>query len=175
MNTPLRVSAFVFLGLSFLGFSLAIPTQVYAASTIATTSSNHIFEESLIHFVNYDRVIRGRAPLATSSLLDVAAQKKANDMMTNGYFAHYSPYGVSPWHWFTEVGYYFTHAGENLAMNFYTPKSVEAAWMASPAHRANVLRSLYTQIGLGIAHGTYEGKPTTFIVELFATPVADYN
>ena len=112
--------------------------------------------------------------LILSSLLSAAAQKKANDMALDGYFAHVSPSGKTPWYWYTSVGYYYVRAGENLAMNFDTPKELEMAWMASPTHRAIVIRKPYTQVGIGIAHGTYLGKPATFIVEFFATPIKNY-
>ncbi len=91
-------------------------------------------------------------------------------MVAGSYFAHYSPSGVSPWHWFTAAGYAYTHAGEDLALNFTNSETLEAAWMASPTHRANILKSVYTETGVGVAHGTYLGSPAVFIVELFATP-----
>ncbi len=141
-----------------------------ANAQTSATSSRIAFQEALVVLTNHDRLAQGDRQLTESPLLSAAAQAKADDMATKGYFAHHSPLGVSPWYWFTSVGYFYTHAGENLAMNFYDPASVESVWMASPAHRANILRNMYTQMGVGIAQGTYHGEPVTFIVELFATP-----
>ena len=48
-------------------------------------------------------------------------------------------------------------AGENIAWgqgDLSTPRSIVAAWMASPGHRANILNGEYTQIGLGLAPGS---------------------
>jgi uncharacterized protein YkwD len=154
--------------------STLLPIFAHAA-TLIPSFTNGVFESNLITLTNSDRVTQGVAVLEPSSLLNAAAQKKADDMMAKSYFAHYSPEGVSPWHWFTSVGYYYTHPGENLAMDFATPTSVESAWMASPEHRANILRGVYTQIGVGMATGIYNGQQTTFVVELFATPATTKN
>ena len=42
--------------------------------------------------------------------------------------------------------------------------------MASPKHHANIVKPQYTRIGIGIAHGTFEGQETTFVVQFFAKP-----
>jgi hypothetical protein len=112
-------------------------------------------------------------PLTRNAVLDAAAQLKADDMAKNGYFAHYSPAGVSPWHWFYEANYQFAHAGENLAVHFSDSGEVVEAWMDSPTHRANIVNQNYQEIGVGTAKGTYEGYDTVFVVQLFGTPIAD--
>ena len=46
--------------------------------------------------------------------------------------------------------------GENLAWgtgSFSTPRSAMATWMSSPAHRANVLKRAYREIGVGVVLG----------------------
>jgi hypothetical protein len=42
--------------------------------------------------------------------------------------------------------------------------------MNSPTHRANILDGHFTEIGIATAQGVYEGRITTFIVEMFGTP-----
>ncbi len=42
--------------------------------------------------------------------------------------------------------------------------------MNSPLHRENILKQEYTQIGIGISQGMYQGQETTFVVEFFGTP-----
>jgi len=44
-------------------------------------------------------------------------------------------------------------AGENIAYGGRTPEQVIAMWMASPGHRANILRPSFTHIGVGAAVG----------------------
>jgi hypothetical protein len=110
--------------------------------------------------------------LRTNVLLQVAAQKKANDMTKNGYFAHTSPTGVTPWYWFSDVGYQFASAGENLAVNFSDSQDVTNAWLNSPLHRANILNANFTEIGIATAEGMLDGRPAVYVVELFGTPAS---
>lgn len=124
----------------------------------------------LVDETNQQRVANGLPDLEVSPLLTAAAQDKANDMATLGYFAHTSPQGLTPWYWFQQVGYNFDYAGENLAVNFSDSQDVTTAWMNSPEHRANILSTDFTQIGIATAQGVYEGQPTTFVVEEFGTP-----
>jgi hypothetical protein len=47
--------------------------------------------------------------------------------------------------------------GENIAWGqagLSTPRSIMAAWMASPGHRKNILTGEFTEIGLGVVTGT---------------------
>ncbi|MFA7309810.1 MAG: CAP domain-containing protein [Candidatus Paceibacterota bacterium] len=125
---------------------------------------------SIIENTNADRVMSGVGTLSEDPLLSVAAQKKANDMAARGYFSHVDPNGRLPWYWMSRVGYWYLKAGENLAMNFTDAAALEAAWMSSPTHRANIVKAPYTRIGIGIASGTYQGRTTTFVVQFFATP-----
>jgi hypothetical protein len=122
---------------------------------------------------NEERQDKSLGSLTRSSLLDDAAKRKAEHMAKNGYFAHYSPEGVSPWHWFKVVDYSFVHAGENLAVHFNDTDALVDAWMESPTHRANIMNGQYTQIGVGTAKGTYEGYDTVFVVQMFGTPAAE--
>jgi hypothetical protein len=125
---------------------------------------------ALIDETNTNRVTNGLPDLQVSPLLTTAAQDKANDEASKGYFAHTSPQGLTPWYWFQQAGYNFDYAGENLAVNFSDSQDVTTAWMNSPEHRANILSTDFTQIGIATAQGIYEGQPTTFVVEEFGTP-----
>jgi hypothetical protein len=130
-----------------------------------------VISSVLVHATNTDRAQAAQAPsLVENPDLMRAAQMKADDMAKNSYFAHTSPAGITPWHWFDEAGYNYSYAGENLAINYTDSLDVEYAWMHSPEHRANILNSHFSEIGIGIAQGTYEGKQTTFVVQLFGTP-----
>jgi uncharacterized protein YkwD len=55
-------------------------------------------------------------------------------------------------------------------VNFTDSSAVESAWMASPTHHANIVKPQYTQMGIGVANGTYQGKDATFVVSFFGTP-----
>ncbi len=129
-----------------------------------------IIANVLIDRTNEERLAEGIPALTANPLLARAAQMKAEDMAKRGYFAHTSPAGVTPWHWFGEAGYRYLRAGENLAVNFVDSEDVIRAWMDSPKHRENIENGKYTEIGIGTATGTYRGKETVFIVQLFGLP-----
>lgn len=129
-----------------------------------------IIANVLVDRTNEERLAEGIPALTVDPLLARAAQLKAEDMAQQGYFAHTSPAGVTPWHWFGEAGYRYLRAGENLAVNFVDSEDVVRAWMDSPKHRENIENGKYTEIGIGTATGTYRGKETVFIVQLFGLP-----
>lgn len=124
----------------------------------------------LTSITNEERQSFNLPPLKENPLLSSAAQLKAEDMAKNGYFAHTSPEGKTPWYWFDQVGYKYLYAGENLAVNFYESIDVSEAWMESPTHKANILKANYTEIGIGVAKGVFEGRNTVFVAQLFGTP-----
>lgn len=127
----------------------------------------------LAELANADRTEYGLDTLRVSPVLVAVAQAKANDMASKGYFAHTSPEGIDPWHWFESEGYAYKAAGENLAIDFSDSGDVERAWMNSPTHRDNILNDRYTEIGIATAQGMYQGHMTTFVVQEFATPLRD--
>ena len=126
----------------------------------------------IVELTNDERADNNLPALKRNSVLDEAAKMKAQDMAKNEYFAHYSPTGVSPWHWFAEANYNFIHAGENLAIHFTDSSDVVDAWMESPTHRANIVNANYKEIGVGTAEGTYQGFKTVYVVQLFGAPAA---
>lgn len=126
----------------------------------------------IVDLTNEERADSALSPLRRNAVLDRAAQLKAQDMAEHEYFAHYSPQGVTPWHWFGQVQYNFVHAGENLAIHFTDSSDVVEAWMESPSHRANILSGNFAEIGVGTAEGTYEGFKTVYVVQMFGTPAA---
>ncbi len=124
----------------------------------------------LTTLTNEDRTTNGVSMLVESKLLNKAAEMKAKDMALRGYFAHNAPDGKTPWYWLEQVGYKYSYAGENLAVNFFESKDVAQAWMNSPTHRANMVKKEFKEIGIGVAGGIYEGKDTIFVVQFFGTP-----
>jgi len=146
-------------------------THIVERSLISTGSSlAAVVSSVLVDLTNFDRANQGLHGLATNQTLQQAAQLKANDMASAGYFAHNSPDGKTPWYWLGEAGYTFSYAGENLAVFFGDSADVERAWMNSPGHRANILSSNFTEVGIATAEGYYQGQKTVFVVQMFGTP-----
>ncbi len=148
------------LGASY-GSSFLIHKTVLGASVVASV---------LVDLTNDNRMTYHEKPLIRNAKLDTAAQLKGEDMAKFGYFAHESPAGVTPWHWFKQAGYAFVYAGENLAINFTESSDIEKAWLDSPTHKANLLDVKFHEIGIATVEGTYENNPTIFVVQMFGTP-----
>lgn len=169
-NVLERISVGVMLILILLTFAITnLGTLVWIGSDWLVST---ILPAVIVDFTNEERGELAVGPLARNAVLDEAARRKAEHMAQNGYFAHYSPDGISPWYWFDQVGYDYVHAGENLAVHFTDSKEVVDAWMRSPLHRDNIVSGNYTEIGVGTAKGEYKGFPTVFVVQLFGTQAA---
>ncbi len=128
--------------------------------------------QALFYLVNHERQTHGLPALKPHPLLTQAAQKKAEDMMAGGYFEHDSPDGREFFLWIDETGYRYSIAGENLAANMNTisaEKMVES-WMGSTLHRENILSPRYSETGMGVVSGTFEGKAAFFAVQTFGHP-----
>ena len=55
-----------------------------------------------------------------------------------------------------DFGITYRAAGENIAKGQSTPQMVVNAWMNSSGHRANILNSSFTEIGVGyVSSGNY--------------------
>lgn len=140
---------------------------------VVGADAKSITEENVIHLVNESRLSHGAHLLKTDSKLSEAARLKARHMLSEQYFAHTSPDGVTPWVWIDEVEYDYSHAGENLAIHFTDTASQHAAWMKSPTHRKNILSPEYTGIGVAVERGSLEGKETTVVVQFFGREVGE--
>lgn len=147
---------------------LAIVMPVVLPSSSLYSSA--ITPQNIIDLTNQTRENLNLPKLKVNDKLMQAAAAKAQDMAQNQYFAHVSPAGVTPWSWMSQVGYKYKYAGENLAVHFTSAEGVQEGWLASPSHRANIVNKNYTEIGIGVAQGEFEGYPTTFVVQMFGTP-----
>lgn len=134
---------------------------------LGITSS--IDREKLIEFTNIERQKLGLSKVLENQALDKAAQLKAQNMFAENYWAHFAPSGKTPWNFMLGSGYKFTFAGENLAKNFYKSEDVVVAWMASSAHKDNLLNPKYKDMGIAVVDGILNGQQTTLIVQMFGT------
>ena len=114
------------------------------------------YEQEVIRLVNEIRVQNGLSALTYNWELSRVARYKSQDMVDNRYFSHTSPTYGTPFQMIRSFGLSYRSAGENIAYGQRTPHAVVNAWMNSSGHRANILSSSYTQIGVGyVANGHY--------------------
>jgi len=134
--------------------------------------ASSITSQELIQLTNAKRQEGGLSTLSLNPALSQVASLKGADMIANNYWAHTSPDGKTPWSFFTQEDYLYLYAGENLARDFPDSSSVVNAWMNSSTHRDNILSTRYKEIGIAVIHDTFQGQPTTLVVQMFGTPVS---
>lgn len=114
------------------------------------------YELEVVELTNVERQKHGLAPLQIDEALSKVARVKSEDMAKQNYFSHNSPTYGSPFDMMKQFGISYRTAGENIAMGQRSPQEVVNAWMNSEGHRANILNSNFTHIGVGHAsNGNY--------------------
>jgi uncharacterized protein YkwD len=112
--------------------------------------------------MNGVRAAHGLPPLRLDRRLTRAARSHTVDMVRRGYFAH------------GRVGQRLRafhvrarRVGENLAWgsgSYASVDSIVAHWLASPPHRANLLRPGFRRVGIGALTGTFDGYGGAIVV-----------
>lgn len=113
-------------------------------------------EKQMLDLVNQERVAAGLNPLAPDPELTEVARRHSADMFARGYFAHDTPEGRTPFDRMREANVRFITAGENLALAPTIPVA-HTGLMNSPGHRANILRSQFGRVGIGVMDGGMRG------------------
>lgn len=123
---------------------------------------------------NARRAALGLPPFSFNAQLTVAAQAKAADMVARQYFEHESPDGKGPGDLADAAGYDYLSIAENLALGDYEKSGeVVDGWMDSPGHRENIVSTTYSDIGVAVRQGMFEGDFVWFAVQEFGRPASD--
>ena len=135
------------------------PDLIYPGDVLnipVTDSQALAYEKEVVRLVNIERRANGLADLTYDWQLSRVARYKSQDMRDNRYFSHTSPTYGSPFQMMKSFGISYRSAGENIARGQGTPEAVVKGWMNSPGHRANILNSSFTHIGVGyVSDGKY--------------------
>lgn len=138
---------------------IANPDLIYPGQILnipLTDSSVLSFEKEVVRLVNVERQKNGLRSLTYDWELSRVARIKSQDMKDRNYFSHTSPTYGSPFQMMKSFGISYRSAGENIARGQATPQAVVKAWMNSAGHRANILNSSFTHIGVGyVENGKY--------------------
>ena len=126
-----------------------------APSSSCPTASMSGYALALFNATNNERTQQGLPALAAHACVTYVAQLRSTDMAQQGYFAHTSPQGQTAFSLMDANNVSYGWAGENLARNNYPNDQTVAVairdLMASPGHRANILSTNYTHMGIGFA------------------------
>ncbi len=152
--------------------------QGCANADITPSTDVQAAEQASICLLNQERTSRGLGAVSANGELATAAERHAQDMVDRQYFAHDSLGGLNFVARILRTGYVGALGswllGENLAWGTgsqSTPRSVVNGWMNSPAHRVNVLKDGFQDIGVGIVLGA----PTSGNAQNAATYASEYG
>ena len=132
------------------------PALIYPGDIInipTVDSSVTAYEAEVVRLVNEIRNKNGLKPLSEDWQLSRVARYKSQDMKDKKYFSHTSPTYGSPFQMMKSFGITYRSAVENIAKGYASPKAVVDGWMNSSGHRANILNSSFTHIGVGYVSG----------------------
>ena len=108
----------------------------------------------VVALMNAERARAGLAPLILSAKISAVAQAFACENAARGSITHTGTDGSNLTERLRRGGVAASMVSENTAALYGTPAGAVAAWMASPPHRANILRPNARAVGVGQADGT---------------------
>jgi uncharacterized protein YkwD len=116
----------------------------------------------LLSAMNEARAAHGLSPLRLDPKLQRAARAHSSDMIRRQYFAH-GPFLSR----LARFGVRGPRVGENLAWGIGSgadPHVVVRRWLASPRHRANLLRPGFRRVGISAVLGPFAGYGQAAVV-----------
>jgi uncharacterized protein YkwD len=119
-------------------------------------------ERSVLREMNRARAEYGLAALRYDPRLERAARAHSRHMLKTNTFEH-GAFGLR----MLQFNVRGSIAGENLAWGISpegTARAFVAAWLASPEHRANLLRQTFKLVGVGDLAGPFQGQPSAHVV-----------
>jgi uncharacterized protein YkwD len=144
------------------GPDLLAPSDVCAGDQ-AIGEAASVEQQAMLCLVNYARSEDGLTPLRLSPKLGTAARLKLALNLRFDDLSH-TPGGIPFRTVFERSGYIARradwHVGENLAFggnDLGSPRAMMLAWLASPAHRANLLDPSFRETGFGYHFGGFLG------------------
>ena len=144
----------------------ASPTEVVEPAPGGGPSA---IASTLVQMTNAERSNAGLPTLRASSRLMEAAQLHADQMARLGRLEHVlsgSQY-PRPEDRLAAAGYQWSSYAENIAMGQSTAAAAMDSWMHSSGHRANILSTSNTEIGIGFVRDS-AGRP--YYVQVFGRP-----
>ena len=111
-------------------------------------------EREMLTLINEEREDKGLPPLDWCQDCAEVARSHSKDMYRNGYFSHVDLQGLDPFERMKRSRIAYGAAGENLSI---APSIEEGhdGLMNSPDHRANILRPVFDEVGIGCYSGPY--------------------
>jgi uncharacterized protein YkwD len=157
-----------FTGVPLHVFFFAWPEREFYGRQVAPLADLAAVRAAMLAGVNAARAAAGLPALAADERLDAAAQAHAADMLERSYYTHDGLDGTTPRRRIQAAGFAASLVGENIAARHLSAGEAMAGWLASSAHRRNILDRRFTHLGVGLAVGPLEHRYQTLWVQDFA-------
>lgn len=128
-------------------------------------------EQEVVDLVNKERTSRGLQPYIVNFSLQEAAWVHTEHMAKNKVMCHSGCGDGDPQQRIKATGYKYATWGENVASGQRSATAVMNSWMNSSGHRANILSSRFTDIGVAFAPAGLYGTSWT---QVFGVPANGY-
>ena len=147
-------------------------TRLTQGADAITTTGEDLMRIGLMANIP-DQTIIGRVEdiMQSNRQLDHAAQIQAEQLAATGRLEHELKKVTfpTPVDRLKEAGDAWAAYGENIAEGQRTAQDVVASWMKSPPHRANILDTGFTEIGVGWA---VDAAGRNHFAQVFGRPMA---
>lgn len=128
-------------------------------------------EREIFDLTNAFRVKKGLKPLTWNDKAATAARLHSQDMAKRNYFEHETPDGLSAGDRMAAQGLKeYRTWGENIAAGYDDALEAYNGWINSAGHRANILKSSFTTLGIGVALGSDKSEYQSYFTQNFYTP-----
>lgn len=135
-----------------------------------TAYYSFVSEEKIVELTNQERINNGLNIVTANQLLAKSAYEKGRAILEAQTFRHNindKKFSV----WVKDAGYQYSYIGENLAIDFVTSEGVIKAWLDSTTHKKNILNQNFSEIGVAVLEGEFQGNNTTLVVQIFGAPL----
>jgi len=109
------------------------------------------------------------SPLSAHAALEQSARLKLDDMIKKKYWRHGDANNYPPWQFFSQAGYQYAQAGENLAFGATSAWQTFTNWQNSQTHNQQLLEAAYEDMGIAIEcdyYQAYAGETCLVVLHL---------
>jgi uncharacterized protein YkwD len=144
------------------------PTEPETPGLVTIAPSSPV-DQAIVDLTNIERSRQGLGLLRIEERLSHAARLQAEQLGRAGRLDHVLPDAQypRPEDRLAAAGYPWQAYGENLAFGYPDARSAVDGWMNSPGHRANIVGTAFTEIG--VAHAA-DANGRIYYAQVFGKP-----
>ncbi len=136
--------------------------------TIVPFETKPYTAEAIIKLINEQRKDEDIEALEKNELLTSAAKTKLEDMIDRNYFDFTDPDGKDYWDPIIDAGYDYENAFITMEQGYILATDVINNWLSNEEIKKELLSKTYSDIGVSVWTGTFQGAESTLVVVYYA-------